>query len=66
MGERTVEPTMKGERAKERDVWQAPLWSTTAHDVDPVKPGARKLAGTKPARTNRDPALIKRSRKALR
>jgi hypothetical protein len=37
--------------------------------VDPnannLKKGARALAGTKPARTNRDPALIKRKRKAL-
>ena len=30
-----------------------------------VKDGARKLAGTKPARTNRDPRFIKRRRKAL-
>lgn len=37
--------------------------------VDPnatnLKKGARALAGTKPARTNRDPARIKRKRKAL-
>lgn len=34
-------------------------------DADPVKTGARSLAGTKPARTNRDPAWIKRRRKAI-
>lgn len=49
--------------AKPRDEQQQPLWTTAAHDVDPVKPGARKFAGTKPARTDRDPARIKRVRK---
>ncbi len=33
--------------------------------VSDIKDGARALAGIKPARTNRDPALIKRRRKAL-
>lgn len=37
---------------------------TAAHQ-DALKKGARALAGTKPARTNRDPRLIKRRRKAL-
>ncbi len=32
---------------------------------DEVRCGARKLAGEKHARTNRDPALIKRTRKRL-
>lgn len=32
---------------------------------DDLKKGSRKLAGDKPARTNRDPALIKRRRKPL-
>lgn len=66
MGRGPMEPALKREDTKAANVWQAPLWTTTAHDVDPVKPGARKLAGTKPARTNRDPALITRRRKALR
>ena len=30
-----------------------------------LKDGARALAGTKPARTNRDPARIKRRRKVV-
>ena len=44
---------------------QRPLWETGAHDVDPVKKGARKLAGTKPAHPPRDPAKITRKRKAI-
>ena len=37
----------------------------SASTVDPLKTGAKTLVGTKPARTNRDPARIKRRRKQL-
>lgn len=37
----------------------------SASNASDLKKGARKLVGTAPARTNRDPRFIKRNRKPL-